>query len=97
MQPKTKFQLALAVVMLLIATGTIGYKLILGLPWFDCFYFTLITITTIGFGEPDGMTEQARYFTAFLIITGVGSIGYALSVAARAVLESQLIATFGKR
>ncbi len=89
--------MAVGVVAILIATGTIGYKLILGLPWFDCFYFTLITITTIGFGEPEGMTEQARYFTAFLIITGVGSIGYALSVAARAVLEFELIATFGKR
>src|ERR1044071_3498547 len=97
MQPKTKFQLALAVVMLLIATGTVGYKLILGLDWFDCFYFTLITITTIGFGEPPGMTEPARYFTAFLILTGVSTIGYALSVAARAVLEFELVATFGKR
>lgn len=87
----------MGVVVILVATGTIGYKLILGIAWFDCFYFTLITITTIGFGEPDGMTEQARYFTAFLIITGVGSIGYALSIAARAVLEFELIATFGKR
>lgn len=97
MSPKTKFQLALGVIAALVATGTIGYKLILGLPWFDCFYFTLITITTIGFGEPQGMTEPARYFTAFLIITGVSTIGYALSVAARALLEFELIATFGKR
>lgn len=87
----------MSIVAVLIAIGTVGYKLILDLPWFDCFYFTLITITTIGFGEPDGMTEHARYFTAFLIITGVGTIGYALSVAARAVLEFELIATFGKR
>ena len=97
MSPKTKFRLALGVIAALIATGTVGFKLILGLPWFDCFYFTLITITTIGFGEPEGMTEPARYFTAFLIITGVSTIGYALSVAARAVLEFELIATFGKR
>jgi voltage-gated potassium channel len=97
MSPKTKFRLALGVIAALIATGTIGFKLILGLPWFDCFYFTLITITTIGFGEPAGMTEPARYFTAFLILTGVSTIGYALSVAARAVLEFELVATFGKR
>src|ERR1044072_5297724 len=97
MSPKTKFRLALGVIAALIATGTVGFKLILGLPWFDCFYFTLITITTIGFGEPEGMTEPARYFTAFLILTGVSTIGYALSVAARAVLEFELIATFGKR
>ena len=97
MPPKTKFQLALAIVVLLIATGTVGYKIILGLDWFDCFYFTLITITTIGYSEPAGMTEPARYFTAFLILTGVSTIGYALSVAARAVLEFELVATFGKR
>jgi len=97
MSPKTKFQLALAIVVLLIATGTVGYKLILGLDWFDCFYFTLITITTIGYSEPAGMTEPARYFTAFLILTGVSTIGYTLSVAARAVLEFELVATFGKR
>lgn len=97
MPPKTKFQFVLAIVLLLIATGTIGYKLILGLDWFNCFYFTLITITTIGYGEPAGMTQPARYFTAFLILTGVSTIGYALSVAARAVLEFELVATFGKR
>ena len=55
----------MGVVAILIATGTIGYKLILGLPWFDCFYFTLITITTIGFGEPEGMTEQCALLHGF--------------------------------
>jgi voltage-gated potassium channel len=97
MPPKTKLQFALSAIAALIATGTIGYKLLLDLTWFDCFYFTLITLTTIGFGEPPGITEPARYFTAFLIITGVGTIGYALSVAAQSVLEFELVATFGKR
>jgi voltage-gated potassium channel len=97
MSPKTKFQFALSAIAALIATGTIGYKLLLDLPWFDCFYFTLITLTTIGFGEPPAITEPARYFTAFLILTGVTTIGYALSVAAQSVLEFELVATFGKR
>jgi voltage-gated potassium channel len=97
MSPRHKLQLALSAIAALIGFGTIGNKLLLDLPWFDCFYFTLITLTTIGFGEPPGMTEQARYFTTVLIISGVGTIGYALSVAARAVLEFELVATFGKR
>src|SRR5215212_2973271 len=97
MLPRHKFQLALGAVAGLIAFGSIGFKLLLGLPWFDCFYFTLITLTTIGYGEPPGMTEPARYFTAVLILSGVGTIGYALSIAARAVLEFELVATFGKR
>ena len=97
MWPRHKLQFALSAIVGLIAFGTIGIKLLLDLPWFDCFYFTLITLTTIGYGEPPGMTEPARYFTTVLIISGVGTIGYALSVAARAVLEFELIATFGKR
>jgi voltage-gated potassium channel len=97
MLPRHKLQLALSAIAGLIAFGTVGIKLLLDLPWFDCFYFTLITLTTIGYGEPPGMTEQARYFTTVLILSGVGTIGYALSIAARAVLEFELVATFGKR
>ena len=97
MSPKRKFQFALSAVAVLIAIGTIGYKLLIGAGWFDCFYFTIITLTTIGYGEIEGMTEPARYFTAFLIVTGVTTIGYALSVAAQSVLEFELVQTFGKR
>jgi voltage-gated potassium channel len=98
MSPRRKFQNALAAIALLVASGTVGYKLLIpDLSWFDGFYFTLITITTIGYGEPPGMTTPARYFTVFLILTGVSSIGYALSVAARAVVEMELVAQFGKR
>jgi voltage-gated potassium channel len=96
MEPKKKFQLALGAVLGVIAFGTVGFKLILDLSWFDCFYFTLITITTIGFSEPSS-GENARYFTALLIIMGVGTAGYALSVAVQAVVESELLSTFGKR
>ncbi|HEX8088581.1 MAG TPA: potassium channel family protein, partial [Blastocatellia bacterium] len=95
MSPRNKFQLAFSAIAGLIAFGTVGYKLLIDLPWFDCFYFTLITLTTIGYGEAPGMTEPARYFTAVLILSGVGTIGYALSIAARAVLEFELVATFG--
>jgi voltage-gated potassium channel len=97
MTPRTKFQIAVSAIILLLGFGTVGFKLILGLPWFDCFYFTLITITTIGFGEPPGMNELARGFTVILIILGVSTIGYAFSAAAQAIVESELVSTIGKR
>src|SRR6266404_1438208 len=98
MSPKKKFQLALTAILILIASGTVGFKLILpSIAWFDAFYFTLITLTTIGYGEPPGMNHGGRVFAAVLIITGVGTIGYALSVAVQAVVESELLSTFGKR
>lgn len=97
MSPRKKLQVALSAIVVVIAFGTIGFKVILHGGWFDSFYFTLITLTTIGYGEPEGMTEGARYFTAALIILGVGTLTYALSSAAQAVIESELLSTFGKR
>ena len=98
MSPTKQLQLALSAIIGVIAFGTIGFKLILtGASWFDSFYFTLITLTTIGYSEPPAMTEGARYFTAVLIIMGVGTLTYALSSSAKAVIESELLSTMGKR
>jgi voltage-gated potassium channel len=98
MSPKKKLQVAISAIVGLIAFGTIGFKLIVDqLGWFDSFYFTLITLTTVGYSEPPHTTQGSRYFTAGLIILGVGTLGYALSSAAQAVIESELLSTFGKR
>jgi voltage-gated potassium channel len=98
MSPKKKLQIAMSAIVGLIAFGTIGFKLILDhLSWFDSFYFTLITLTSVGFSEPPGATEGSRVFISGLIILGVGTLGYALSSAAQAVIESELLSTFGKR
>jgi voltage-gated potassium channel len=98
MSPKKKLQIAISAILGLAAFGTIGFKLILThLSWFDSFYFTLITLTSVGFTEPPDITVGARYFIVALIILGVGTLGYALSSAAQAVIESELLSTFGKR
>jgi voltage-gated potassium channel len=89
--------MAISAIAGLIAIGTIGFKLILPLSWFNSFYYTLITLTTVGYGEPPHTTVRARVFIAALIILGVGTLGYALSSAAQAVIESELLSTFGKR
>ena len=98
MSPKKRLQVALSAIWGLLAFGTISFKLIMpGLSWFDSFYFTLYTLTTIGYGEPPGMTQSARYFTSVLIILGVGTIGYALSSMAQAIVQFELISTIGRR
>lgn len=97
MSPIKRFYIATSAVAGLAAFGTIGLKLITGHGWFDCFFFTLYTLTTIGYGELPDMSREAKYFTVILIILGVSTIGYALSAAAQAVLESELLSAFGKR
>ena len=102
MQVNRRFIVAVIAIVVLLTFGTVGYRLLVpDMSWFECFYFTLITVTTIGYGEPPavqyGQNEPARYFTAFLILTGVGTIGYCISVAAQTLLEFELLSTLGKR
>lgn len=97
MLPKTKFKTAILAMVGVVIIGTVGYKLLLNLAWFDCLYFTLITVTTTGYGEPMGMTQGARYFTVFLLVLGAVTIAYALSAVAQAVVESEFVERFGKR
>jgi voltage-gated potassium channel len=61
-------------------TGIVGFKLISGYTWTDAIYMTVITITTVGFGEVEPLDYQAKIFTIGLILTSAIIVGYALKV-----------------
>jgi len=77
--------------------GVIGYQLIEGWNVFDSLYMTIITLTSIGYGEVNPLTTKGRVFTIFLIVTGIGIIGYSLSIIASFIIEGQLIGLIGRR
>lgn len=62
----------------LFSVGTIGFTLIEGWHPFDALYMTLITITTIGYGETHPLSTQGRIFNIVLIVVGVGNSAYTL-------------------
>ncbi len=64
-----------------------GYSLIDGYSILDAFYMTVITITTVGYGEIQQLSEAGRVFTIFLILSGVGSIAFAASAFTELVIE----------
>lgn len=55
--------------------------------WIDAVYMTVITVTTVGFGEVQPLDENAKIFTIFLILTSVIIVGYALSVITEYILS----------
>lgn len=71
---------ALAVLMTLVGAGATGYW-VLGAgrwPFAECVYMTVITLSTVGFGELSQMHEVpgARPLTIALIVSGVGALAY---------------------
>lgn len=67
--------------------------------WGQCLYHTIITISTVGFGELPGMENSpwARVFTAALVVFGAGSVVYFLSVSTALVVEGELRDLFRRR
>lgn len=56
--------------------GTLGYRFIEGWKLIDCFYMTIITISTVGFREINPPSDFGKVFTAILIIFSLGSVAY---------------------
>jgi len=77
------------VLLLISLTGITGYMLIEGYTFSEAFYFTIITISTVGFQEIRPLSAPGRYFTAILIVTSFGTFAYALSAISSYLLDGE--------
>lgn len=84
---KSKFYIALSLLIFVFGVGVIGFRMISDATWIDAIYMTVITVTTVGFGEIIPLDQQARLFTVFLIIISVFVFAYAISVITEYILS----------
>jgi voltage-gated potassium channel len=87
MSPYKRIRLAIGLVLFFLGMGTVGYVLIAGYSPLDAFYMTVITISTVGYGEIQQPSGAGRVFTIFLILSGVGSIAFAAGAFTELVIE----------
>lgn len=96
-------RLAIAFTSLVAVTlvGVIGFSVIggRGTTIVDAIYMTIITLTTVGFGEIVDMTNNpaGRVFTIILLVGGMGIVAYAVPLTAAFIIEGQLFHTFARR
>ncbi|MGB0260176.1 MAG: potassium channel family protein [Flavobacteriaceae bacterium] len=57
-----------------LAIGTVVYHYVEGWSWLDSIYFSIITLTTIGYGDLSPQTVPGKIFTMVYILVGVGLI-----------------------
>ncbi|MGI5949231.1 potassium channel family protein [Peptoniphilus sp.] len=79
MEDKRKLKFIFYTFALLIIVGIVGYMILLKINFVDALYMTVITISTVGFGEVAQMDTEAKVFSIFMIFWGVGIVGYAFS------------------
>jgi voltage-gated potassium channel len=77
-----------------LTTGTLGYMVISGYSFVDAIYMTVITVTTVGFGEVKPFTPEEKIFTIFLILTSIVLFGYAVSTFSEYLVSGRLFEHF---
>ncbi|MCB0538854.1 MAG: potassium channel family protein [Chitinophagales bacterium] len=59
---------------LTLSVGTVFYHFIEKWNWLDSFYFSVITLTTVGYGDFSPQTNAGKIFTVFYVIMGIGLV-----------------------
>ena len=77
--------------------GTLGFVFIEGWSLVDSLYMTIITISTVGYGEVQPLSPYGRGFASILIVAGLGTAVYTFTRLGQLVLEGELYGVLGRR
>lgn len=90
MDEKRKIKFILYAFSLLLIIGTVGYMILLDVDIVDALYMTVITVSTVGFGEVGTTSNSSEIFSVIMIFLGVGIVGYAFTTLVAMFVEGKV-------
>ncbi|RPI39771.1 MAG: two pore domain potassium channel family protein [Methanoregulaceae archaeon] len=67
-----RMRVYISILVCVVIIGTIGLVILEQLPLLDAFYFLIVTIATVGYGDIHPLTPAGKILVMFIIVTGVG-------------------------
>jgi voltage-gated potassium channel len=92
-----RFLKVLALMSGLLVFGTLGFHWVEGWPLFDGFYMTLMTLTTVGYGEVHPLSTSGRILAAALMMGGVLTVFISIGVLVDVIVKLELADRFGRK
>jgi hypothetical protein len=72
---------------IILGSGTLFYRFAEDWGWLDSFYFTVITLTTVGYGDLSPTQPLSKVFTMVMILMGIGLLVTLVERIARYAIE----------
>ena len=94
---RNRLILIAAALLLIVLGGAVGFVVVEQYSWFDAFYMTLITVSTVGYAEVHPLSHAGRVFNSFLIFFGVTIMLLAVGGMTQVIIELELNQYFEKR
>ena len=73
-QISRQFKAATVAAIAVLSAGIGFYRIVEGFGWVDAFYFCVVTLATVGYGDIVPTTPSGKIFTSFYILIGFGLI-----------------------
>lgn len=70
---RRRLKIYLALFLIVMAAGTFGFMVLEDLSFFEAFYYNIVTMSTVGYGDIHPTKQVSRIFAILLIIVGVGT------------------------
>lgn len=81
------FRASLYLTLLIPFSGTMFYATVEGLRWVDALYLSMVTLTTLGYGDLHPVTDAGKLFTIVYMLSGMGVVVTCVTRLARAMLR----------
>lgn len=72
--PKSVYRLLVLATVGILTIGTVFYHYVENFKWIDSYYFSVVTLATVGYGDFVPKTDIGKIFTTFYIFVGVGIV-----------------------
>lgn len=84
-------------IFVMLFVGSFGYVLIEGWPFVDALYMTVITLSTVGYGETHELSHAGRVFTIVFVFMSVGFAFYLAGSIVQFMMEGRIREILGRR
>lgn len=87
--PKAGIAIGVTVLCAVVVFATAGFMVIEKWPFADSFYMTILTLSTVGYGEVRPLSQAGRMFDSLVIVLGLGSVFFITTMLGRVILETE--------